>query len=248
MREVKIPNSPIRLPRASRQTHERDCTWVPLLAPCAPPALELGPNALSWSSPAAARVVALLPGELPRPGPWQVRGRLPRRRPHALSSFSPASCCAQVLCGCALVLLAGGRARSPPPWRATALASSTAARRPRRRATALVLLPGELLRSRLRRLRVVLAGELPRSSSSPASYCARVSDGCASSSPTAGRARPPPRQSDARAAPRPWRACAPPRPTPPLLLPPVVCTDDCNSFRHRAGGNGRRLRARANSA
>jgi hypothetical protein len=168
MREVKIPNSPIRLPRASRQTHERDCTWVPLLAPCAPPALELGPNELSWSSPAAARVVALLPGELPRPGPWQVRGRLPRRRPHALSSFSPASCCAQVLCGCALVLLAGGRARSPPPWRATALASSTAARRPRRRATALVLLPGELLRSRLRRLRVVLADGRASSSSSPA--------------------------------------------------------------------------------
>jgi hypothetical protein len=230
MREVKIPNSPVRLPRASRQTHERDCTWVPLLAPCAPPALELGPNALSWSSPAAARVVTLLPGELPRPGPWQVRGRLPRRRPHALSS-SLASYRARVFDGCASSSPASYRAR-PPPRRATALVSPTAARRPRRRATALVLLPGEL----------------PRSSSSPASYCARVSDGCASSSPTAGRARLPPRQSDARAAPRPWRACAPPRPTPPLLLPPVVCTDDCNSFRHRAGGKGRRLRARANSA
>jgi hypothetical protein len=142
MREVKVPNSPVRLPRAPRQTHKRGYTWVPLLAPCAPPALELGPNALSWSSPAVARVVALLPDELPRPGPWRVRGRLPRWRPHALSSFSPASCCAQVLCGCALVLLAGGRARSPPPRRATALASSTAARRPRRRPGELVLLHG----------------------------------------------------------------------------------------------------------
>jgi hypothetical protein len=142
MREVKIPNSPVRLPRARRQTHKRGCTWVPLLAPCAPPALELGPNALSWSSPATTRVVALLPGELPRPGPWRVRGRLPCRWPHALSSFSPASCCAQVLCGCALILLAGGHTRSPPPRRATALASSTAARRPRRRPGKLVLLPG----------------------------------------------------------------------------------------------------------
>jgi hypothetical protein len=76
---------------------------------------------------------------------------------------------------------------------------------------------------------------------------AHVFNGYTSSSPVAGRAHPSP-GNPPRLLPLVPSARAPPRPTTPLLLPPVVCTDGCNSFQDREGGNIRRSRGRANSA
>jgi hypothetical protein len=195
MREVKIPKSQfVYLEHLVKRTRgaARGCLcWLPV-------------RRRRWSS-----------------APTRSRG--PRQQPPVLSPSSPVSCHALVLGGCAVVFLAGGHIRSPPSsQRAAALRSSAGARSSSSPTAArALLLPGELPRSRLRRLRVVLAGGRASSSSSPA-----IRRACCSLS----------------------LARAPPRPTPPLLLPPVVCTDGCNSFRDSAGGNGRRLRAGANSA